>query len=111
MKLQCQDLSAVEIQLWILDPFQAKDIPMDPSIEIKLIKLRNDIEPSFKWHAYKEFWLNSIITERFRVSWTKYELLFIALPSSYLMERVFNVVPQTFSKSRNRWNIVKRRDL
>ena len=59
IKLRFRDLSAPDISLWILDPFQTINISIVQSIEIELIDVRNGFEvmSSFKRHTYPEFWL------------------------------------------------------
>lgn len=113
MKLRFKDLSDLEIPSWILDPFHIMDIDVDWSIEKELIDLRNDFElkPTFKQHAYQEFWLQSTISQKFPALWGKAKHFFIAFPTSYLVERGFSVVSQILSKSRNRLDIVERGDL
>ena len=82
MKLQFQDLSALEIPPWILAHFQTSDISMYPSFEIEFINLRNvlELKLSFKWHAYKNLCCSPLLQNNFLPLWKKY----------YISKLVFN---------------------
>lgn len=112
MKNRFQDLCALEVPSWILNPFD-EELHNGSTLEEELLELLNDFElkPAFKRENYQEFWMQSEVQRKFPSLWGKAKLFFIAFPSSYLAEQGFSVVTQILTKSRNRLDIVKRGDL
>ncbi|XP_029654093.1 protein FAM200A-like [Octopus sinensis] len=112
MKQRFKDLCELEVPDWIIDPFQDID-DVESCCQLELIVLKNDweLKPTFKRKSYQDFWLQAVIPEKYPVLWEKAKLFFIAFPTSYLVERSFNVLSQLVAKSRNRLDVAKRGDL
>ncbi|XP_026579775.1 LOW QUALITY PROTEIN: zinc finger MYM-type protein 6-like [Pseudonaja textilis] len=106
MSEQYQDLILMEIPDWVINQFL--DTKEDGVGEEQLIELKNDIElkPKFK-KSYQEFWLQKEISDCYPALWTIVKKLLVAFPTSYLVERGF----QLLSKQRNRLQITERGDL
>ena len=88
-KMQFPDFTALDIPPWILDPFNTTDILMDLSIEMRFIDLMNDFElkPSYMRHASQEYWLQTIITERFTALWKKKQIFFYCISQLVFSKR------------------------
>ena len=84
---------------------------MSVSIEEELLTLKNDFEAKPLFKSYQAFWMTNAIQEKYPSLWEKIKLLFIALPTSYLVERDFSAVTRLLTKQRNKLLITERGDL
>lgn len=105
------DLLLIEIPDWVINPFSDAENVCQEAVEEELVGLKNDIElkPKFK-KSYHEFWLQKEISNRYPALWAIVKKLFVAFPTSYLVERGFSVVLKLLSQ-RNRLQIIDRGDL
>ena len=107
------DLFELVIPDWVLDPFSA-EIDSDASVqnEEELITLKNyfEIKPLFK-KSYQSFWITVVVEKKYHSLWERIKILFIAFPTSYLVERGFSAVTRLLTKQRNRLQITDRGDL
>lgn len=109
-----EDILSLEIPDWILDPFNScpSEGDLSPTLEEELIELvaNEELKPKFKL-GYQAFWLQNEIRQLYPGLWCITEKLFVAFPSSYMVERGFSAVNNLATKSRNRLEIEKRGDL
>ena len=80
--------------------------------EEELISIKHHVElrPKFDL-SYKDFWLQKEIPGCYPVLWNRVKILFIAFPTSYLVERGFSAVALLLTKQRNKLKITERGDL
>ena len=96
---------------WVLDPFNAEISVIAISLQEEFVSLQNDLElkPAFK-RSYNTFWLQPQLKTSYPQIWAEIELLFIAFPSSYLVEKAFSAVSFLLNK-RPKLDIVNRGSL
>lgn len=106
-----KDINDLIIPEWVLNPFLANIQNIQPSIQEELIEVKHNEEAKidFKLNGYELFWLKQKIT--YPQLWKEVELLIMAFPSTYLVEKGFSAVQQLLTKSRNRLEISKKGDL
>jgi hypothetical protein len=106
-----KDINYLIIPEWVLNPFLANIQNIQPSIQEELIEVKHNEEAKidFKLNGYELFWLKQKIT--YPQLWKEVELLIMAFPSTYLVEKGFSAVQQLLTKSRNRLEISKKGDL
>ena len=93
---------------WVINPFLDVDYEETGVAEEELLDIKNDIElrPKFK-KSYKDFWLQNKIPDCYPVLWNRVKMLFVAFPTSHLVERGFSAVALLLSKQRNRLKITE----
>lgn len=111
IKTRFNDLFELEIPGWVFDPFM--DIEhVEEEYQNELIALQNDDELKVKFKkSYADFWLQQKLHEQYPLLWNKVQALFIAFPTSYLVERGFSVVSLLLTKQRQTLKIHERGDL
>lgn len=105
------DIFSMNIPDWVLDPFNAEISVIAISLQEEFVSLQNDLElkPAFK-RSYNTFWLQPQLKTSYPQIWAEIELLFIAFPSSYLVEKAFSAVSFLLNK-RPKLDIVNRGSL
>ncbi|KAG8236678.1 hypothetical protein J437_LFUL017069 [Ladona fulva] len=90
-----------EIRNWVINPFV--DIEEVGVLKEELIGLQNDVElkPKFKINFQER-------SDRYPALWMVVKKLFLAFPTSYLVERGFSAVIQLISKQRNRLQLISK---
>lgn len=106
-----KDLTNLNIPAWVMNPFLCKAEEQELCLQEELIELQNDEESKqiFNSRGYHEMWLQQHV--KFPLLWKEAKPIFIAFPSSYLVERGFSAVSQILTKNRSRLDIVGRGDL
>uniref|UniRef100_UPI00358DDE38 SCAN domain-containing protein 3-like n=1 Tax=Myxine glutinosa TaxID=7769 RepID=UPI00358DDE38 len=104
------DMLELSVPAWVMNPFKCDIQDVKRELQDEIINLHNDEATArFSQHEYGKFW----ILERgeYPAMWTEAELLLMAFPTSYLVERGFSAVMVLLTKYRNRLDITKRGDL
>ena len=111
MNRRFQDLMALEIPAWVLDPFTVRIDEVKLEIQDELISLQNDVESKTCYlnSGYEGMWVAH--KQDYPLLWQTVQLLIMAFPTSYLVERGFSAVLQLLTKQRNRLEISERGDL
>ena len=106
-----EDLASPSIPAWVIDPFTANVADIDLRLQEEMVTLQNNVESRacFLSSGYENLWVAQ--REQYPELWKVVELLIIAFPTSYLVERGFSAVLQLLTKQCNRLDIVKRGDL
>jgi len=111
MEQRFRDMLELSVPAWVINPFKCDIRDVKRELQDEIINLWNDDEAKarFSQHEYGKFW----ILERgeYPAMWTEAELLLMAFPTSYLVERGFSAVMVLLTKYRNRLDITKRGDL
>jgi len=96
---------------WVLNPFLADIQNVQPLIQEELLEVKHNEETKIdiKHNGYELFWLKQKTIHP--QLWKEVELLIMALPSTYLVEKGFSVVQLLLIKSRNKLEICERGDL
>ena len=84
----------------ITDPFNAKidrDISVDIEEELPTLKHDFEVKPLFK-RSYQDFWLTTAVQKKYPCLSERIQILFIAFPTSYLVERGFGAVARLLTK-------------
>lgn len=110
-EVRFQDFNDLKIPDWVINPFLSDVSSAQTSLREEIIDLQNDVEAQvhFQQLGYEVFW-PKMQTKYFQL-WKEIKLLFIAFPSSYLVEKGFSQVSELLTKQRNKLNISKRGDL
>lgn len=111
MSIRFKDINDLIIPEWILNPFLADIQNLLPSILEELLEVKHNEEAKidFKHNGYEWFWLKQ--KSMYSQLWKEVELLIMAFPSTYLVEKGFSAVQQLLIKSRNKLEISERGDL
>ena len=110
MEVRFLDVFQLEIPDWIIHPFN--NISEEGILVKELITLQNDFELKPKFSiSYQIFWLQSKIKVKYRHVWDQVKIIFIAFPSSYLVEREFSSVTGLLDKKKKCLDIERRGDL
>jgi hypothetical protein len=106
-----EDLLALDVPMWITLPFDADPSNVEDSLQEELIELQCDSEAKslFTLRGYQAMWIQ--MSCRYPNLWMKAELLFVAFPTTWLVEAGFSAVTVLLSKARNRLNITTAGDL
>ena len=96
---------------WVKNPFICKAEDQELGLQEEIIDLQNDEESKqiSKSRGHQGMRLKHHV--KFPALWRKAKLLYIAFPSSYLVERGFSAVNCILVKKRNRLDVVNRGDL
>lgn len=107
-----EDILSLDIPAWILNPFTNMPENVDPAIEEELIELTSNEELKFMFdQGYQKFWLQKEIPHLYPGLWQVVRKMFLAFPSSYLVERGFSAITNLITKKRNKLDIESRGDL
>lgn len=108
-----QDLSKLVIPEWVVDPFTADSSSASIEVQESLIGLQTDEEMKahFRMMGIESFWAKVSNSPQYSNIWEQVKLLFVAFPSSYLVERGFSAVLALKTKQRNRLNVESQGDL
>ncbi|KAL4104424.1 hypothetical protein QTP88_019725 [Uroleucon formosanum] len=111
MSTRFKDINDLIIAEWVLNPFLADIQNLQPSIQEELLEVKHNEEAKidFKHNGYELFWLKQ--KSMYPQLWKEVELLIMAFPSTYLVEKSFSAVQQLLTKSRNKLEICERGDL
>ncbi|KAL4113309.1 hypothetical protein QTP88_016958 [Uroleucon formosanum] len=111
MSTRFKDINDLIIPEWVLNPFLADIQNLQPSIQEELLEVKHNEEAKidFKHNGYELFWLKQ--KSMYPQLWKEVELLIMAFPSTYLVEKGFSAVQQLLTKSRNKLEICERGDL
>ena len=106
-----KDILELDVPASVLDPFMdVQDV--DDKFQSELIGLQNDEELKVKFQkSYRDFWLQQQLHQQYPLLWDKVQVLFVAFPTSYLVERGFSVVSLLLTKQRKKLKIDERGDL
>ena len=93
-----KDTLKLDVPASVLDPFMdVQDV--DDKFQSELIGLQNDEELKVKFQkSYTDFWLQQQLHQQYPLLWDKVQVLFVAFPTSYLMELGFSVVSVLLTK-------------
>ena len=94
MEIRFRDFTNLDVPNWVVKPFQADIFQNEAAIQENLIDLENDREAqaTFRTSGWHAMW--AMQGQRFRTLWEKARILFLAFPTSYLVEQVFSQVLQ-----------------
>ncbi|XP_050059713.1 SCAN domain-containing protein 3-like [Aphis gossypii] len=111
MSTRFKDINDLIIPEWVLNPFLADIQNVQPLIQEELLEVKHNEEAKidFKHKGYELFWLKQ--KTMYPQIWKEVELLIMAFPSTYLVEKGFSAVQQLLTKSRNKLEICERGDL
>lgn len=111
MNLRYADLCNLNIPIWTSLPFDADPSIVHVSQQEELMELMNDAEAKslFSLRGYQQMWIT--MRKKYPNLWKDVELVFLAFPTTYLVEAGFSVVTNLLSKKRNRLNICFSGDL
>lgn len=113
MTTRFQDLSALNIPDWVIDPFTSEITNVEDNLAEELTDLKHSVESQvhFRQCGYCDFWIREDTRNLYPQLWNAVKLLIIAFPTSYLVEKGFSAVVQLVTKQRNRLEISERGDL
>ena len=113
MLIQFKDLTELVIPTWVINQFGTNIETVDIHLQEEFIDLQNDIECSavFPQIGYNAFWMRNEVSEQYPHIYQAIKLMFIAFPSSYLVEKGFSAVIILLTKQRNRLEISTKGDL
>ena len=111
--IRFKDLTELVIPNFVINPFGTNIETLDPQFQEEFIDLQNDIECNtiFTQCGYSAFWITKEVSERYPHIYQTVKLMFVAFPSSYLVEKGFSTVVNLLTKQRNRLEISTRGDL
>ena len=111
--IRFKDLTELVIPNFVINPFETNIETFDPQFQEEFIDLQNDIECNaiFTQCGYNAFWMKKEVSERYPHIYQTVKLMFVAFPSSYLVEKGFSTVVNLLTKQRNRLEISTRGDL
>ena len=111
--IRFKDLTELVIPNFVINPFGTNIETLDPQFQEEFIDLQNDIECNaiFTQCEYNAFWMKKEVSERYPHIYQTVKLMFVAFPSSYLVEKGFSTVVNLLTKLRNRLEISTRGDL
>ncbi|XP_008183405.1 protein ZBED8-like [Acyrthosiphon pisum] len=110
MSTRFKDINDLIIPEWVLNPFLTDIQNVQPLIQEELLEVKHNEEAKidFKHNGYELFWLKQ--KTMYPQLWKEVELLIMAFPSTYLVEKGFSAVQQLLTKSRNKLEICERGD-
>ena len=113
MLIRFKDLTELVIPTWVINPFGTNIETVDIHLQEEFIDLQNDIECSavFPQIGYDAFWMRNEVSEQYPHIYQAIKLMFVAFPSSYLVEKGFSAVITLLTKQRNRLEIPTKGDL
>ena len=113
MLIRFKDLTELVIPTWVINPFGTNIETVDIHLQEEFIDLQNDIECSavFPQIGYNAFWMRNEVSEQYPHIYQALKLMFVAFPSSYLIEKGFSAVITFLTKHRNRLEISTKGDL
>ena len=99
----------LSVPAWVINPFKCTIQVVKREFQDEMINLHNDDEARFSQHDYGKFWI--LERDEYPAMWKEAELLLMAFPTSYLVERGFSAVMVLLTKYRNRLDITGRGNL
>jgi len=112
MKIRFDDIIAMQIPDWIINPFDTNINNVDSELQESLIELQNDHSAQIRFkRGFEIMWLNNHTINKYTELWERAKLFLVAFPTSYLVESGFSRMLQLQIKERNRLEITKRGDL
>ena len=106
MKIQFRDVTNLNVPDWVVKPFQVDIFQNEAAIQENLMDLENDQEAqaTFRTSGWHAMWATH--SQHFPTLWEKARILFLAFPTSYLVEQAFSQVLHMQPKYRNRLNLI-----
>ncbi|KAI6648347.1 SCAN domain-containing protein 3-like [Oopsacas minuta] len=92
--IRSKDLTELVIPNFVINPFRTNIETLDPQFQEEFTDLQNDIEYNaiFAQCGYSAFWMKKEVSERYPHIFQTVKLMFVAFPSSYLVEKGFSTV-------------------
>ena len=78
-----------------MDPFEAD------TFEVNDLQTDLELKVSSSKERYESFWTQQKLRQKYPIIWEEFRLLFIAFPSSYVVEKAFSSVINILSKRSN----------
>lgn len=106
-----QDLCSLEIPMWVSLPFDTEPSSVDMDLQEELIDLKSDADAKalLSLRGYQTMWIT--MRRKYPMLWKRVELLFLAFPTTWLVEAGFSAVTNLLTKKRNRLDICNSGDL
>ena len=97
------DVFQLNVPKWIIDPFEADLSEVSVELQETFSDLQTDLELklNFSKERYGSFWTQQQLRQKYPIIWDEIRLLFIAFPSSYVVEKAFSSVINILSKRSN----------
>ena len=97
------DIFQLNVPKWIIDPFKANLYEINIDLQVTFSDLQADVELqlNFSKERYESFWTQQKLRQKYPIIWKEIRLLFIAFPSSYVVEKAFSSVINILSKRSN----------
>ena len=98
-----KDIFQLNVPNWIVSPFEASLDEVKVELQENFIELIADPELKVKFlrFGYESFWLQEKVRQQYPDIWEEISLLFIAFPSSYVVEKAFSSVINVLNKRSN----------
>ena len=98
-----KDIFQLNVPNWIVSPFEASLDEVKVELQEKFIELVADPELKLKFlrFGYERFWLQEKVRQQYPDIWEEISRLFIAFPSSYVVEKAFSSVINVLNKRSN----------
>ena len=87
------DAFQLNVPKWIMDPFEADIFEVNVDLQTDL-----ELEVIFFKERYESFWTQQKLRQKYPIIWEEVRLLFIAFPSSYVVEKAISSVINILSK-------------
>ena len=103
MDKRFNDVFQLNVPKWVVDPFEANLFEININLQETFADLQNDLELKVKFskEKYESFWTQQQLRQKYPLIWEEIRLLFIAFPSSYIVEKAFSSVINILSKRSN----------
>ena len=93
-----QDLYSLDIPMWVSLPFDVESSSVDVIFQEELLELQSDADAKalLSSRGYQQMWIT--MCRKYPTLWKKVELLFLAFPTTWLVEAGFSAVTNLLSK-------------